>query len=176
MWSSVVFLHLLILFTCSHCLFPPSADTLMLKLLFSKILVLNVGIHGVYFQLQTLSAKAPCSNWANNTDLWHTAVVSKLMCLLETSQEVFCPLHLIRPAWVGFQVGTGGIGSHWNGDSGSCKQDCSGSLWGAAGDWNASVSQTDLEMWLKWRNETVLSFTGMKIVSSRHLMYFSTAL
>lgn len=27
MWSSVVFLHLLILFTCSHCLFPPSADT-----------------------------------------------------------------------------------------------------------------------------------------------------
>lgn len=26
-WLSVVFLHLLILFTCSHCLFPPTADT-----------------------------------------------------------------------------------------------------------------------------------------------------
>lgn len=49
-------------------------------------------------------------------------------------------------------------------------------LWGAAGEWNASVSQTDLEMRLKLRNETVLSFTGMKIVSSRDLMYLSIAL
>lgn len=26
-WWPVVFLHLLILFTCSHCLFPPTPDT-----------------------------------------------------------------------------------------------------------------------------------------------------
>lgn len=83
-------------FACFHLLLILA---LMLKLLFSKFLVLNVGIHGVYFQAQTVSAKAPCSNWANNTDLWHTAVVSKLMHLLETSHEIFCPLHLIRRGW-----------------------------------------------------------------------------
>lgn len=27
MWSSVLFLQLLILFTCSYCLFPPTAYT-----------------------------------------------------------------------------------------------------------------------------------------------------
>lgn len=46
-------------FACFHLLLILA---LMLKLLFSKFLVLNVGTHGVYFQAQTVSAKAPCSN------------------------------------------------------------------------------------------------------------------
>lgn len=47
--------------------------------------------------------------------VWHTAVVSTLTHLLETSTEVFVStLHLIRCAWVGFQVGTGRAESAWN--------------------------------------------------------------
>lgn len=50
--------------------------------------------------------------------MWHTAVVSKLTHLLETSTKgsVFM-LHLIRCAWMGFQLGTGRAESTWNGDS-----------------------------------------------------------
>lgn len=67
----MVFLHLLILFTCSHRLFPPAADTdFHVEAAVSHVAGFKCCIHGVYFQLQTLSAKAPCSNSANNADLW----------------------------------------------------------------------------------------------------------
>lgn len=70
------------------------------------------------------------------------------MHLLETSQKVFFPLHLIKCARVGLQVGTGSIGSHRNGDfvAAANKMIRQLDLWGAAGEWNASISQTDLEM------------------------------
>lgn len=42
------------------------------------------------------------------TGAWHTAAVSKPTRLLETSAKGFVfTLHLIRCAWVAFQVGAG---------------------------------------------------------------------
>lgn len=77
--------------------------------------------------------------------MWHTAVVSKLTHLLETSTKGFFMLHLIRCAWMGFQLGTGRAESAWNGDS-MAAADEAGRLRSTAGGWSAAFSQTGIEM------------------------------
>ena len=79
--------------------------------------------------------------------MWHTAVVSKLTHLLETSTEAFVfTLHLVWCAWLRFQVRTGRAESTWNGDSTAAAGEAAQGLWDAGEGRSASFSRTDFGM------------------------------